>query len=227
MGYIDLVISQPPKGNYLKPRDMVGHRVLFLGTSSIEEQPDNMKPGETRQVATVDFVDLDDGHGGLIQWGALVDKPGIVNKLKNQSTAILGRIIVGEAKTGQNPPFLLGEHEPGDMEYVTQVWMPANRDALAGKARQTPRATPQAGQPAPQAGQPAPQAGQTYPAAMPQVPATPVPTPAPQYQPQIPQPVAAAASAAPGGGEYSPEALAAIQRMMANGQLPAFPAPGQ
>lgn len=217
MGYTDIIISQPPKGNFPKFREMVGHRVCFLGTSSIEERPDNMKPGETRQVATVDFVDLDDGHGGIIQWGAQVDKPGIVNKLRGQTTAILGRIVTGDAKAGQNPPFILDDHQPGDAEYFTQVWMPANRDALAGKARQAPQqSAPQPVQQAVQSAQPA----FTMPA-LPQM-----PQPQAQPQAQVPQPVAAAAGAAPTGGEYPPEAIAAIQRMMANGQLPAFPAPG-
>lgn len=214
MGYTDVILSQPPKGGWINLREKVGHRLVFLGTHDIEEQPDPLNQGKTRLVATVDYVDLDDGAGGVVQWGALVDKPGVVNKLKNQRTAIMGRLILGEAKTGQSAPFILADHEPGDAQYFMQTWMPANRAALAGRQQApspAPVATPAPAGPQPQYQQPLPVAAQ-----------------APAAQAPLFNPAAApvAANLADGQTEaYSPEAVAAIQRMMASGQLPGFPQP--
>ncbi len=215
MGYADVILGQPPKGGWLSFKNSIGHRYVFFGTQSIEEQPDNMNPGKTRLVATCDCVDLDDGQGGVIQWGALVDTPGIVNKLKNQRNAIMGRIVLGEAKAGQSPPVILALHVPADAEYSTTVWLPANRAALAGRGPQAPAAAPSAPTPAP-----APSAQQyvNAPAATAAFPGQVLPAP---------QPVAAAAQqqTLPMGdaGGVSPEALAAVQRMIASGQLPGFP----
>lgn len=228
MGYTDVILSQPPKGNFLKLKEMVGHRLLVLGTHSIEEQPDNMNPGKTRKVATIDVVDFDDTYGGRIQWNALVDKPGVVNKLVGQTTSILGRLILGDAKAGQSAPFILDDHRPEDAAYFTNVWLPANRDALAGKAPQQltgPTGNPvQAAVPAYAAA--APQAA-APPAAAPQQWAQPAMAPQPQVaqpamaQPQVQyaqgqwtQPPQAAPAPPP-----SPEALAALQAMIARGEI--------
>lgn len=227
MGYVDNVLEQPPKGEWVSAKEKVGHLLAIFGNYGIEEQPDNMNPGKTRLVASIDYVDLDDGHGGRIVWGANVDKPGIVNKLKNQRGTILGRLILGDAKVGQSAPYILADHTPEDAAYFTGTWMPANRDALAGKQAQRPPAPVRAPVPA---AQPliSPDPAQPW-----LVPASAAPQPPPQPAPAHPTPaptappVAAAmpaATAAPGmPGEYPPEALAAIQRMMATGQIPAFP----
>jgi hypothetical protein len=214
MGYTDIILSQPPKGNFLKLKEMIGHRVVFLGTHSIEEQPDTMNPGKTRKVATVDFVDLDDGEGGRIQWGALVDKPGVVNKLTGQTNSIMGRIVLGDAKPGQSAPFLLDDHQPEDAAFFMNVWQPANREALAGRAAQTQPGRLNAAV-APPGVTPAYQQQPQY--------QQPAQAPAPQYasMPGVaPQPAAAAASLANGASQaFSPEAIAAMQAMIARGEI--------
>lgn len=235
MGYTNVILGQPPKGGgWIECKNIIGHLLVFLGTHNITTEPDTMSkiPGATREVATVDYVDLDDGQGGIIQWGARVDKIGIVNKLRGQRNAIMGRLVLGEAKQGMSPPFILADHEPADAERFNTVWMPANRAALAGAEAQQPQQQPQPvqqqyQQPAPQPQfTPQPVAAQTY-AATPQFQAQQVPQP--QYQQQAmpqaaPQPVAAGVS--DGQAEpYTPEAIAAIQRMVAAGQLPGFPQP--
>jgi hypothetical protein len=234
MGYTNVILSQPPKGNFLKLKEMIGHRVVFLGTHSIEDQPDTMNPGKTRKVASVDMVDLDDGLGGRIQWGALVDKVGIVNKLVGQTTAIMGRIILGEAKVGQSAPFILDDHQPEDAAYFLNVWQPANKDALAGKAAQTTQAPPPPPVAQPQYQQPQvaqqmpahqwPQGAQ--PAAQPQYQQMPQQQPVPQYQQapiSAPQPVAAAHETLGNGSaqQFTPEAIAAMQAMIDRGELQA------
>lgn len=256
MGYTDIILSQPPKGGgYIDLKNKIGHRLVFLGTHSIEKEADNLNPGETRDVATVDYIDLDDGQGGVIQWGARVDKVGVVNKLRGQRNAIMGRLILGDAKAGKSAPFILADHEPQDADYFFNTWIPANKAALEGKEQQN---VPAAGQvapggyadyvPAPAAtaafpGQvlPAPQPlPQPLPQPMPQMPQMPQPVPqasspwwaaAPQAQPApaaaaAAQPAQQVAAALANGqtGPYPPEAIAALERMMASGQIPAFPA---
>lgn len=218
MSYTNLILTQPPKGEWFSAKEKVGHRIVIFGNSGIEEQPDNMNPGKMRNVATIDYVDLDDGQGGRIIWGAQCDKPGIVNKLKNQRNAIMGRLEYGEAKAGQSAPYILADHTAEDADYFTNVWMPANRAALAGNGAPAPR---------PQAQAPQAQAPQA------QAPYSP-PAPAPSAQPPLFDPAPAAqplaAQAAPGlangqAGAYTPEAMAAIERMIASGQIPGFPQP--
>lgn len=192
MGYTDVIISQPSGGNWLALKHMIGHRVVVFGTHSITEEPDPMNQGRTRNVAVVDFADLDDGAGGKIQWKAKVDKPGFVNKLDvDQRTAVLGRIELGDAKAGQNAPFILGTHQPGDAEFFMNVWLPANRDALAGKAPQPENSSPQQ---------------------------TPAPAPAASApEPATSQPTLPVAPAAP--PNIDPAAFEAFQKLMASGQI--------
>jgi hypothetical protein len=238
VGYTDVILSQPPKGGgYIDCKNKVGHLLVFLGTHTITTEPDTMSkvPGATREVATVDYVDLDDGQGGIIQWGARVDKIGIVNKLRGQRNAIMGRLVLGDAKQGMSAPFILEDHTPADADRFLNVWMPANRAALAGAEQQQPQQAPAVQQaPAPQYQVPQSQYQAPVPAA-PQA-SSPWAAPAPQAQPQyaqqvMPQPQAAqpqptAADLTNGQtGAYTPEAMAAIERMIAAGQLPGFPQP--
>lgn len=203
MSYTNLILSQPPKGEWFSPKTMIGHLIVIFGNTGIEEQPDNMNPGKTRQVATIDYVDLDDGQGGRIVWGAQCDKPGIVNKIKNQRNAIMGRLEYGEAKAGQSAPYILVDHTAADAERFNNAWLPANREALAGKANQAPAPAQAQAAPAPVQYQ-QPQVQQQQPQL--------------NYQPQ-------AAQVPAGQPDVSAEAMAAIQRMMAAGQLPGMPQP--
>lgn len=223
MPYVDIILSQPPKGGGFIPlKEKIGHLLVFLGCHGIVQQPDDFNQGQLRDVATVDYIDLDDGQGGIIKWGAQVDKVGIINKVRGQSTAIMGRLVLGEAKPGRSAPFILEDHTPEDARRFTEAWLPANRQALAGGQQQAQQQAQQqtpavAAAPAAQQYVSAPAAtaafpGQVLPAAM----------------PQMPQPVAAGAGAQlPQAAQaVTPEALAAIQRMMADGTLPQMPIPG-
>lgn len=234
MSYVDNILQQPAKGEWIDHKNKVGHLIAIFGHHEIVDMPDTFNPGKTKQVATVDMADLDDGENGRIIWGALTDKPGIVNKLKNQRGTILGRLGFGPAKAGQSAPYVLDDHTPEDAARFTNSWLPANRAALAGQETQKPasRTTPPAPfsgsvpqvQQAPQqqyVSAPAGQAqfpGQVIPAPIAQVPTMPTPTP---------QPVAAQATLADGqSAPYTPEAIAAVQRMIADGTLPQMPIPG-
>lgn len=219
MGYTDVFIQQPAKSSgFMKPADMIGHRVCVFGTHEITEQPDTLNEGKMRKVARIDYVDLDDGQGGVIRWNALVDKPGVVNKLTNQTGAILGRIVLGEAKKGQSAPFILDDHQPADAEFFNNVWLPANRDALAGKgsqpaaqqqqSQQQPQQAQQPVQPQQLAGQPNHFAQQQY--QQPQQ---------PQAQQQYAQPQAAAAPIPGMPAGMTPEAQAAFAAMVARGEI--------
>jgi hypothetical protein len=205
-------------------KNMVGHLIAIFGCHSIEDQPDTLNPGKIRKVARIDYVDLDDGIGGEIKWGALVDKPGITNKLTvGMPSSILGRLGRGEAKAQQSPPFILEDHTPADMQRFQEVWLPPNRAALAGTGRQNlgPRAQAQ-----PSAPQQAPSPYGTY------------DTPAPAYAPPPGQsPAQAIQQGFPGATEVapppqqpqqqppaapagiSPEALAAFQALVARGDI--------
>ncbi len=242
MSYVDQVLQQPPKGEWFSAKDHVGHLIAIFGNEGTREEPDNMNPGKTRTVATIDYADLDDGVGGRIRWGTQVDKPGIVLKLKNQRGTILGRLVMGDAKPGQSAPYILQDHTPEEAAYYTNTWLPANRGALSGNGPQRPApAAPAPATPAPaqqyaQAGQAVATAAQQYapaPAATAAFPGQVIPAPQPPAPvPQVPQPVAAAPAPAGNGSlangqaqPYSPETIAAIERMVAAGQLPAFPVP--
>lgn len=227
MSYVDNILQQPPKGEWFDSKNKVGHLIAIFGNHGIQDVPDNFNQGQTKQVAVIDYADLDDGEGGRIIWGANVDKPGIVNKLKNQRGTILGRLGFGPAKAGQSAPYVLDDHTPEDAARFTNGWLPANRAALAGQEAQKPAAARGAtAQAAPQqqyVSAPAATAqfpGQVIPAPTPQVPTNPMPSP---------QPVAAGVGAGqlPQAAQaVSPEALAAVQRMIADGTLPQMPIPG-
>ncbi len=250
MSYVDQVLQQPPKGEWFSAKEHVGHLLAIFGNEGTREEPDNMNPGKTRTVATIDYADLDDGAGGRIRWGVQVDKPGIVLKLKNQRGTILGRLVMGDAKPGQSAPYILQDHTAEEAAYYTGTWLPANRAALSGNGPQraaapasapasAPVPQPSAPSPVPQAQQyvPAPAAtaafpGQVIPA--PQAPAVPqasspwaasTATPAPAPVPAAPAPVGNGSLTNGQAQPYSPETIAAIERMVAAGQLPAFPVP--
>ncbi len=243
MSYVDQVLQQPPGSEWLSPKNKIGHLLAIFDCLSQREEPDPMNPGKLRTVAEIVYADLSDGEGGRIVWGAQVDKPGIVNKLKNQRGTILGRLELGDAKAGQSAPYILQDHTPEDAAYFTGTWLPANRAALDGKQPQraasqaptTPAAAPAApAAPAPQPSAPPAQQYVPAPAATAAFPGQVVPAPQPvaaqvPQVPQVPQPVAVPAgngSLASGQGQpYSPETIAAIERMVASGQLPAFPVP--
>lgn len=209
MGYTDVLIGQPPKSSgFIDCKNKVGHLLAIFGCHSIEDQPDTFNQGQMRKVARIDYADLDDEVGGEIKWGALVDKPGIVNKLSvGMPTSILGRLIKGDAKAGQSAPFILDDHQPEDMVRFRDVWLPPNRAALAGTGPQSLRQAPapqQQGYPAQATGTGGVAGVQTLQNAFPGA-----------QQIQIPP-----SSTTNGPGTtMSAEAMAAFQQMVARGEI--------
>jgi len=198
-------VVAPEGGGWITPRNLMGHRIAVTKVHSIDEEPDPLNQGRTRQVATVDYVDIDDGAGGILKRRNKVDKLGIVNKLTVGSRDIvLGRIGQGDAKEGKNAPFLLDRATPEDIAEFTDTWLPAHLHELRGDTSTPPTPAPTR--------IPAPAA-----------PAAPAPAPAPT--PGNAPATAFAPTPADQTGGLSPEAQAALAGMIARGEIPGLTMP--
>jgi hypothetical protein len=147
------LVQPQSSGMWMKCRDLLGHPLVILRCHLISEEADPMNPGKSRYVATIDYVDLSEGVNAQVYKRAKVDKPGVVNKLDpNSQDIVMGRMTQGEAKVGQNPPFILGDSTPEDQAFFVEQWLPAHEAEFSDSP--APQSAPVA--PAPVAAPPAP-----------------------------------------------------------------------
>lgn len=112
--------TQPAaSGGYLRPADLVGHLVLIREVTKIERVYDSLRGGEIDQ-ATVDYVDLD--GDAVLEEDVFVTHPGIVNKLRQGQTDVLGRVGSVTTKKGHDA-YVLEPYRPGSDDARAQQWI--------------------------------------------------------------------------------------------------------
>jgi len=111
----ELIIEQPSitGGTWLSPGKRTGHLVAIFNVSRKVKQWDSLAEKE-REVATFDFVDLDEERTVITE--AQDNHPGITFRLKTGNPAvILGRITTTPSQnTKQKDQFVLSEHDDSD-----------------------------------------------------------------------------------------------------------------
>lgn len=132
-------------GAYVSVKDLLGATVLFAPTEHVEEITTSFG---TKDAVVTDLVVLSDG--GAEFYDAMIFQGAIIARLKRNigtGRPVLGVIAKGEAKKGQNAPYVL--------EAADEAGVQAARDYLAKNPEFMP-AAPQVVQPVLQVAVPAP-----------------------------------------------------------------------
>lgn len=157
--------NQPSSGGgFFKPKEALGHLVLFTKVHDIYYNPTNVYKGKSqpRDEAKVDMVDLDGDQAHRER--VIVTHPGIVNRLTAGASNVLGRIgrVAMEGDGDDTFFWVLNPYEDSDVPKA-QAWVQAWQSGQFGQPQNAPQSAPnqgaqqQAQAPAPQAPQSAPQ----------------------------------------------------------------------
>lgn len=110
-------------GSYVAIKDLLGELVLFTPTEYVEEVKTDFG---TKDAVTTDLVVL--SQGGTEYTDAMIFQGSLIGQLKRKipgGRKLLGVIAKGEAKKGQNAPYIL--------EAPTDEQKQMARDFLAGR----------------------------------------------------------------------------------------------
>jgi hypothetical protein len=217
--------NQPSSGGgFFESKNAVGHLILITKVHQIYHNPTNVYAGkpQPRDEAKVDLVDLD-APGQDHRERITITHPGLVNRLTEGATNVLGRIGQVPTENG-NPAYVLNAHEGQDvmraqqwvqmyeqMKYAQPQGQVQHQPAQTYAPQGQPQGDPYGQQPSygGQAPIQAPQGGQGAQYAQ-------GPGPVPQTGPQMPQ------TGYQGQPQYhpavSPEQLAALQALQAGQQ---------
>lgn len=103
-------------GAYVAVKDLLGELVLFTPTEYVEEQPTDFG---TKDAVITDVVVLT-AEGGPAEYSdVMIFQGALIGQLKRKIPAgrkLLGRIAKGEAKKGQNAPYILEAPSDADKQ---------------------------------------------------------------------------------------------------------------
>lgn len=112
-------------GSYVAVKDLVGELVLFTPHEYVEEFKTDYG---TKDAVITDLVVLT-ADGGPVEYNeAMIFQGSLIGALKRKiptGRKLLGRIALGEAKKGQNAPYILTSPNDADQQMA--------RDYLAGR----------------------------------------------------------------------------------------------
>lgn len=118
-------VSKPAAGGSgFNPNEHVGTLIVFVGTSL--EADINTAYGRTNAARVQITVPLDGDRAGEVFYDSLIFGKVIVPSLTNSDgDIVVGRIVMGTAKAGQNAPYTLDDPTDKEVEAVV-AWLEAN-----------------------------------------------------------------------------------------------------
>jgi hypothetical protein len=117
-------IGKPAAGGGIQLKDHVGALIVFVGTSL--EANINTAFGPTNAARVQVVVPLDGPSAGEVYSDCLVFGKVIVPSLTNSdSDIVVGRLVMGAAKAGQNAPFMLEDPTEEEVKSVL-AWLEQN-----------------------------------------------------------------------------------------------------
>lgn len=139
----------PAGGSPTPSMRQLANRLLVVRPKALEVVPDNYNAGQTKERLTCDVVFLDgDPIDRIVKQGkpdSMLEEPikkgqvlenmfisngALIGQLKGK-TMVLGRLVQGVAKNGNNPPWVLGERTPADDELGARWWAKKGEEFLA------------------------------------------------------------------------------------------------
>lgn len=131
------MFDTPGSANAIQWKDLNGALLLFTVTGQEFDMPTKFtKPGEKgADPVRVDLIVLDGPQSGETYEDTLVFPRGLIGQLKSKvGSRVLGRLGQGQAKAGQDPPWLLTAATPEDEKVA--------RAALSGATTSAGKDTP-------------------------------------------------------------------------------------
>jgi hypothetical protein len=119
------MFSDPTQGDQCKPAEILGHLLIVRPTELRVGVPTaNYGPKDAMQV---DVADLDDN--GKVYRESLWFNGVLIGSLRSHiGELVLARMTQGQAKPGQNPPYVLQAVADGADKQRAQQWVNANPD---------------------------------------------------------------------------------------------------